>query len=115
MIKHFQPLQRYLNAARSSVLDMIVEVTKNFSSATGRSFYPRYEIHVNYPSGPRATIWQCIQTVETLSWWNRLLVLFTGGHCKIGGRRYIMVGRTNSLDNAGRWANGGGKSLLEVV
>lgn len=115
MIEHLQPLQKYLNAARSSVLDMIVEITKNLSSATGRSFYPRYEIQTNYPSGPKTAIWQCIQTVETLPWWRRLLVLLIGRHCKIGGTKYLMVGRTNSLDNARQWANGGKKSLLVVV
>jgi len=115
MIKHIQPFQKKLNATRSSVIDAIVEITKNLSSASGRSFYPRYEIHANYPSGPKATIWQCIQTVETLSWWRRLLILLIGRHCKIGGGKYIMVGRTNSLDNARQWANGGKKSLLVVI
>ena len=115
MIRHLQPLQKYLNTAKSSVLDTIVAVTENLSSVTGRSFYPRYEIHANYPLGAKATIWQCIQTVETLSWWRRLLVLFTRRCCRFSGVKYSMVGRTNSLDNARQWANGGKKSLLVVV
>lgn len=115
MIKHVQPLQRELNILRSGVIDMVVEVTKNLSFATGRSFYPRYEIRANYPSGKKTTIWQCIQMVSSLPWWRRLLILLTRRSCKIGAVKYFFVGRTNICNNAWQWSNGGEESLLETI
>jgi len=122
-VRNIQPLQKEKNilaAKRLALVEKAVEerkeIVRTFDPKTGRARYSRYEVQVNYPSGSKHTVLQCIQMVTTLPLWRRLLVPFIGEYCKIGGVKYLMVGQTNILYRAQEWIAGRArKSTLRVV
>lgn len=87
-----------------SKTDAEAEVERTLDPKTGRA---RYSVD---------GIINCIQKVDILPWWRRLLVPFVGKYLKIGGVKYLKVGRTNILHRAQEWIAGrAGKSILRVV
>lgn len=96
-------------ASMKKVVDRRKEVERTLSPKTGRARYsetlPRYGL-----------VHHCIQMVDMLPWWRRLLVPFVGQYCEIGGVKYLKVGETNIFYRAQEWIAGRAKkSTLLVV
>lgn len=98
--------QQQAKAAQDAVaLELIAEVERTLNPATGRARYNDSDGIIN-----------CIQMVDVLPWWRRMMVPFIGECCMIHRVKYLKVGQTNIYYRAQEWIAGReGKSFLEII
>ena len=99
--KNIKPLKKEENTVAA---DVIAEIQRTLDPKTGRARYSN------------GGVLYCVQMLDTLPWWRRLLVPLIGEYCEIDGVKYLKVGYTNIYYRAQEWIAGrAGKSTLKVV
>ncbi len=110
-VKNLQPIQQEQNVRKAKQLALVEkavekrkEIERTLDPKTGRARY-----------GTDGTL-HCVQMVDMLPWWRKLLVPFVGKYCEIGGVKYLLAGQTNIYYRAQEWIAGRArKSSLEII
>lgn len=109
LLRHIVSPQKKKNILKSEGIEAIGEVKRTLNPETGRARYSKV-------SAKGGLVLHCVQMVNMLPWWRRVLVPFIGEYCLIGGVKFLKVGQTNIFYRAQEWIAGRArKSSLVVV